>query len=102
MAEDMTLKETFEAVFSRRSLFTTKLLQTTCCLNTNLPSSPQIFDFILDSQAISSSQQNFVLFQNIFNPEGDSIYFYYVSIGVGCSQIISGKLKTSKLFRSNY
>lgn len=75
MAENMTLREILGAMFSRRSLFTTKLSQTTSCLNTNLSSYLQTFIFILNSQVISSFQQKFVLLQNVFNPEGDNIYF---------------------------
>lgn len=58
MAEDMTLREIFETVFSRRFLFTTELSQTTCCLKTNLPFHTQTFIFVLNSQAISSFQQS--------------------------------------------
>lgn len=59
MAENMTLKEISEAMYSRqRSLFTTELLQTTCCLDTNLPPYPQTFIPILNSQAISSCQHS--------------------------------------------
>lgn len=54
MAEDMSLKEIFEAIFSRRSLFTTSLLQTTCCLHTDLPSYPQTFISIPKLQVIYS------------------------------------------------
>lgn len=59
MAENMTLKEISEAMYSRqRPLFTTELLQTTCCLDTTLPPYPQTFIPILNLQAISSCQHS--------------------------------------------
>lgn len=86
MAEDVCLKEIFEAIFSRRSLCTTKSLQATWCLNTDLPFYPQTFISIPNLHVISCFQQSLLYYEMSFilRQKSECIVFS----GVGYSWIV--------------